>query len=240
MKLLADRGGINRKDAIYSIYASILSSNTNAVTVNGSGWLFFICLMPNYTGSSSTSADVIVDGVTHTSVVFTKGNESSAGNNRAAGMIYNIPMRFETSLVINFVGTASSIITSVVGLDNGKSDIYKFDSLPDPYKLLPTYGTANFNYQTTTYFDVLNISGSGYLLNIGGFTGDDDGAVVYVRIYIDGALFAGDLIVMTTTDNTSSELHLSVPIRFKSSLRIQTHSSGATAGASLITKYTLD
>lgn len=238
MKLLADRGGVDYKNTNRTLYAAPVAAGATALNVTGSGWIFLVTAWLNSTGSATSYVDITVDGILLEKVVVCKGVESSGGNNRAAGGTYAIPIRFESSMVVTCSGL--TYLCVIYGLDTGSGKLYGTKNIPDPYKLKPNYGTFNQNYQTTTYFDVLNISGSGYLLGMHGAAGDDDGVTVWVNLFIDGVQIWNGLNLMNGDDAASRELHITTPIRFNSSLQIQTKSSGATAGATLNTKYTLD
>lgn len=239
MKLLADRGGVDYKNTARQFYAGAVAAGGTAVNVvSGSGWVFLISAWLNSTASATASINVEVDGVTYSRVINCKGVDRTEGN-RAAGGTYSIPIRFESSMSVT-VSDGPAYVAVIYGLDTGSTRLYGQADVPNPYILKPTLGTFNQNYQTTTYFDVLNISGSGYLLAMHGAPGDDDGVIVYVNLIIDGITVYSGLNLMNSNDNTSNELHITTPIRFNSSLLIQTRSSGPTAGATLNTRYTLD
>lgn len=116
----------------------------------------------------------------------------------------------------------------------------KMDNNPNPYKIKPKNYTWNSNYQTTTYFDVLNVLGSGWFLGAAGFTGDDDSGACYIRMVVDGVQVVTDMTLYSSVEQGGNSISFDVPIRFNTSLQIQTKSNGATIGASLLTRYMLD
>lgn len=104
---------------------------------------------------------------------------------------------------------------------------------PDPAS--KTRGFASATNALTTYTDLINISGSGYLIGMSQSSPEDQ----YTKIVIDGVTMI-DLLTAPTSVNKNGAFNLPMMLRFRSSLQIQIK-SGSTSYTTIGTvSYILD
>lgn len=204
------------------------------VNVTGKGFLKWV---RGYKGTQLTPMNpairITIDGVPY---LFQQ--QASGAYNQGNELNHDIP--FKQSLKIEVENA------SVSGLFLGCDYLYLLaQSTPNPSKVtLLQQSQRNMGYlntANTTLTDVINVTGSGYLLKAV-FQGYYSTAASYVNgdLAIDGAQKMTDRQLFGTgiEDNKLSEIM--GPIRFNSSLRVRTRIQAAGSSAICFVWYSLD
>ena len=109
MRYIADRGGLNY---VKRPWTRAQASNNGAtyttfLNITGSGWLYYLSGEWN---SSDGRVIITVDGVVSDAIQFSRNRDTSGGYARLSGGIYNIPIRFESSLLIQAIYNTCNMI----------------------------------------------------------------------------------------------------------------------------------
>ena len=110
MKLLADRGGVDyaNRTPILAKTSNSTSSYTTALSIAGAGWLLFLHASRNNTNSNRIR--LTVDGVVFDAAQFAYSIDTSGGYPRHSTGLFNIPIRFDSSLLVEHIYSSTNII----------------------------------------------------------------------------------------------------------------------------------
>jgi len=201
------------------------------VDVTGEGWLIFVRAFCQQTGD--TTFRITVDSIQY---VFNGVNSQARSGNLLTQPIY-----FSQNLKIEVFNSESSAMN--VGCD------YTYllkNGIPDSSKqTILLSGQRNMGYHSTNstiLVDVINITGSGYLLGIEvSGLGSGTGGTVNVDLKINDANIMTDRALFAPSTTAVKQHFFNGPIRFTNSLRVQHRVTNPTGMTSYIRVfYALD
>jgi hypothetical protein len=206
------------------------------VNISGAGFLKFVrAYCWDLAAAEYPDVRITIDGIAY---VFT-GVSGSAGVE--IGNLLSQPISFSTSLKIEVfnrhTATASMACDYTYLLKTGT---------PNPTKqtiLMASNRRIGFNQTSSTLAtDIVNITGSGYLLDVefGGYNTAINSNSVHGTLIVDGVTKMNDVYLIRAAGGDQKLTYYKGPIRFTSSLQVRHRVDGASVVGLSRAFYTLD
>jgi hypothetical protein len=199
--------------------------------VSGEGFLTFCAVSANFPAASTPKIKVTVDG---TSFEFD-------GDLSASAYIDNLitePIYFKESIKVeayNANSGASTLYSNISYLIKNANPDFKKQTLLEQANRKQAFN----NTTSTSYVDVVNISGSGYFfLSITSWYVNSSGSSnVSLKVVLDGVTILNDYLVGGTGTTTLRNIFKG-PLKFETSLQIQQKVAASTCAARSLVEYT--